>query len=199
MAHLRLVKPGEPAALSYTNRKGDTYYLHEGKTKTGKPRYFFAKTVREGALCKMPTGFEVSESINAVVSVRRKRDGKPAVPDADVEVVRAAVKRNRRLLDYKVRVVGRAIVIFEPDRRRADMQGATFGLQLPQSYIDKVMKQTQYSPVMRFEQQGNDYTVFRMTYRGMGGWSYPLDDGPLPAMVSKYVRHIGTDRFFDLM
>ena len=61
-------------------------------TKTGKPRYFFAKTVRQEALLEMPEGFEVSESINGVVSVRRTRAGEAAVDDADVEVVRAPVK-----------------------------------------------------------------------------------------------------------
>jgi len=59
-----------PRTLSYTNRLGVTFYLHEGKTKTGKPRYFVAKTPREGALAAMPEGYEFSESINAVVSVR---------------------------------------------------------------------------------------------------------------------------------
>ncbi len=27
---------------TYTNRKGKTYYLHQGKTKLGNPKYFFA-------------------------------------------------------------------------------------------------------------------------------------------------------------
>lgn len=60
--------PAKPRALAYTNR--DTFFLHEGKTKTGKPRYFFAKTIREGAITEMPAGFEVTESVSAVVSVR---------------------------------------------------------------------------------------------------------------------------------
>lgn len=87
MARLRLVKPSEPATFSYTNRHGETYYLHEGTTKTGKPRYFFAKTIRERALDNMPEGFEVAESVNAVVSVRRKTAGTSLVPDEDLAVV----------------------------------------------------------------------------------------------------------------
>ena len=27
-------------ALQYENRMGDVYYLQEGKTRTGKPRYY---------------------------------------------------------------------------------------------------------------------------------------------------------------
>ena len=29
-------------AIKYTNRAGKTYYLLQGKTKGGKPRYFFS-------------------------------------------------------------------------------------------------------------------------------------------------------------
>jgi hypothetical protein len=51
-------------ALSYTNRKGQIYYLHAGTTKTGKPRYFVAKTIGDGALDELPPGFEIVETIN---------------------------------------------------------------------------------------------------------------------------------------
>ena len=30
-------------AITYTNRKGRTYYLCKDYTKTGKPRYFFSR------------------------------------------------------------------------------------------------------------------------------------------------------------
>jgi len=30
-------------SVKHVNRKRDTYFLHEGKTKTGKPKYFFSK------------------------------------------------------------------------------------------------------------------------------------------------------------
>lgn len=66
---------GTPKPLAYTNGKGVTYYLHEGRTQSGKPRYFFARSVRDGSLAELPTGFEVAESVNGVVSVRRRREG----------------------------------------------------------------------------------------------------------------------------
>ncbi len=75
-------------ALSHTNRMGATFYLHGGKTKTGKPRYFVAKTIREGALFAMPDGFEFAESINAVVSVRRLIKGMPKIPDTHLVLAR---------------------------------------------------------------------------------------------------------------
>ncbi len=32
--------------ITYTNRKGVTYTLCRGETKTGKPRYYFSRTPR---------------------------------------------------------------------------------------------------------------------------------------------------------
>jgi len=62
---------GVARPVSYTNRKGQVYYLHAGKTKIGKRRYFVVKTIGDGVLAEVPAGFEIVESINAVVSVRR--------------------------------------------------------------------------------------------------------------------------------
>jgi hypothetical protein len=74
-----------------------------------------------------------------------------------------------------------------------------FGRQFPASFIAARMKKAQLSPVMKFEREGDAYAVYRMTYRGEGGWSYMLGLGKLGALVSKYARHIGTDEFFELM
>ena len=43
------------------------------------------------------------------------------------------------------------------------------------------------------------YVVHRMTYRGEGGWSQPLSIGPLRKLVRKYLKHVGTEEFFELM
>lgn len=161
-------------AFAYTNRRGDTYYLHEGRTKTGKPRYFFAKTIREGAIAAMPDGFEVSESLNAVVSVRRAGRRRSGVAEADLMLVRAELGRHHHLTEHLVQAEKDAIVVHEPSGGG------------------------RYAPVMKFEQGSDGYLVRRMTYSGHGGWSHPLDDGDLDTLAARYVRHIGTDDFFEL-
>lgn len=58
-----------------------------------------------------------------------------------------------------------------------------------------------YDPVMKFvpaEEPGH-YAVHRMTYRGEGGWSWPLTIGPLQKLLKKYLKHVGTEEFFELM
>ena len=47
--------------ITHTNRKGVTFYLGRGVTKTGKPRYFFAR-----------------EPDKVVVSLTAFRDAKPS-------------------------------------------------------------------------------------------------------------------------
>lgn len=53
-------------AYSYTNSKGQTYYLHtrEVTLKNGRVQriYFFAREVRDGALEAIPDGYQVVET-----------------------------------------------------------------------------------------------------------------------------------------
>jgi hypothetical protein len=63
-----MTSKGTAARVSYPNRLGVTFYLHEAKTKTGEPRYLSAKTIGHDALFSMPSGYEFSESIDGVVS-----------------------------------------------------------------------------------------------------------------------------------
>jgi hypothetical protein len=64
-------------AYSHTNSKGNTYYLHSKTTtlKSGREQtiYFFAKTVKDGALDAVPAGYEVSESKNGLPVLKKKK------------------------------------------------------------------------------------------------------------------------------
>ena len=203
MAHLRLVPPSPASALAHTNRMGVTYFLHQGTTKTGKPKYFFAKTAGRGALDEMPNGFEVSESINGVVSVRRKTVGAAVVPDEDVKAVEVAVGRHPHLRGYVVRTVGNAVVIFEPHPRPTELLDLAQRLGVPDraaSFVQERMKKAQYRADREVRTRGALATIaLRMTYRGKGGWSWPLQAGELRRLAVKFVPSIRTEEFFELM
>ena len=53
--------------ITYTNRSLQTYYLHQGTTKTGKPKYFFSKKSEGNLVEQIPDGFEIYENPNAQV------------------------------------------------------------------------------------------------------------------------------------
>src|SRR2546425_12083054 len=61
--------------VSYTNRKGLTYTLYRGQTKTGKPRYYFGRAGQSQGepVMEIPPGFVISESVNGVVSLVKDR------------------------------------------------------------------------------------------------------------------------------
>lgn len=96
---------------SHLNRKGDHYYVHQGITKTGKPRYFVSREATN-ALSAVPSGFAFTESINGVVSLHRPS---PAlIPESDLAVVRSKIASHPRLEKYRVEAKGKFITVYEP-------------------------------------------------------------------------------------
>ena len=193
-----------PHPVSYTNRKGHVYYLHAEKTKTGKTRYFVTKSISAGVLSELPAGFEIVESINAVVSVRRIDPSAPKVPEADLAHVRAELAKHPRLRWYRADVVKGELLVFEPIGGLSDeltrsmevsFQVAPSPLEPHRSELDK---RTRYSPILRFAPIEGQYAVSRMAYRGEGGWSCVLDRGPLRSLVPKHLDTLGTPAFFEL-
>lgn len=57
-------------AVTHTNRKGITYYLHQGTTRTGKPKYFFAQRADGDLVEVLPVGYEIYENPNSQVFLR---------------------------------------------------------------------------------------------------------------------------------
>ena len=57
--------------VTYVNRYRDTYYLHAGKTKTGKPRYWFSTKAEGDLVHAIPEGYEVYENPDAQVYFRK--------------------------------------------------------------------------------------------------------------------------------
>lgn len=65
-------------AYSYTNSKGQTYYLHSREvTLRGGNRqqtiYYFAKQAGSGAIDELPGGFEVKESERTGLPVLKRK------------------------------------------------------------------------------------------------------------------------------
>lgn len=64
-------------AFSYTNSKGQTYYLHtrDVTLKNGRVQtiYFFARDVRDGALSEVPAAYKVVETSRTGMPVLKKK------------------------------------------------------------------------------------------------------------------------------
>ena len=193
------------STLAYANRLGAVYFLHAGKTKTGKVRYFVAKAAGAGALASMPDGFEFTESVNGVVSVRRIDPSAPAVHPGHLALIREELARQAHLPFHRAEAVRADIVVFEPagglDPQEIGWISRSLGLGpqiLEQRLSGRAAKR--FTPVLRFEPCGpGEYELRRMTYHGDGGWSWPLARGPIQKLARRYLPVVGTERFFELL
>ncbi|MFZ1721741.1 MAG: hypothetical protein WAU07_04500 [Microgenomates group bacterium] len=65
-------------AYSYTNAKGQEYFLHSKDVtlKNGRVQtiYFFARDIREGVLGAVPAGYEVMETKRTNMPVLKRAD-----------------------------------------------------------------------------------------------------------------------------
>ena len=188
--------------VSYTNRKGRTYYLHAASTKTGKMRYVMAKTP-EGALTELPAGYTIIESVNGQVSVGRIQP--QTITDSEEARVRAELNRCR-LDAYRCSVKGAYITVYEPLYRQEDYSKMLYEMGVSASaakdYLSNKIKKGPFESVMRFRLIDREKRVFdaeRMTYRGMGGWRSLHHLGSISELTRKFFPHLGKESFYDLM
>ena len=161
--------------VTHINRKRQTYFLHVGKTRTGKPKYFFSMNSEGILVDAIPDGYEIYENPNSQVFLRR------AVPEIITEEEVAAVQSGLRkfapsqncIVDMK----GEYIVVYEA-------QGGHYHPMLRFTLKDKTTRQ---------------FSVDRWCFRGsIDDWFF-LDCGELRKLVEKYCRHLGKESFFELM
>ena len=193
--------------VTYTNRKGVTYYLCQGVTKTGKPRYYFAREPQGTPVEQIPEGYAISESVNAVVSLVKARPGQ-ILPE-EIAAVESAVRRHPKSRNYRVGVKQNRIEVYE--RRGPDVEDLLpvirgMGVTMPgaarvlQDHLDE---NAQFAPEMRFILVDAEQRIFRaqrMCYRGSvdGFIDLYLHSGPIDELARRLIPTLGTEAFFDL-
>ena len=188
--------------VTYTNRKGKTYYLHQGTTTKGNPKYFFAM-LDEGDLVEtIPPGYDIYENPNAQVFLRRKRS--QIITDEEVETVKAGVQQHSNLEYFIVDIKGNAIIVYTPDQD-VDLLMDTFDL-LPGARSEKkkaiLENVLTFSPMLQFVLMDEEKRLFepqRYSYLGsIDDWINIGDIDRLPELVETYVPHLDEDSFYDL-
>src|SRR5205809_7826199 len=99
-------------AFHYTNRQGKTYYLHVGPKRGGGLQHFLS-TKKKGELADaLPEGFEIYESVNGPVYLRRKIASQ--IEDSELAGIQEKLDRHRGSgHQYKAEVRGATIIIHE--------------------------------------------------------------------------------------
>jgi len=101
-----------PKLWRYTNRWGDSYFLHSKVTKNGKTSYFMAKNRAQGALSTIPPGYEVTENVNGMVFIGKPRA--QLIPDIDVRLMKTKLAKFKHLKKHQVQAKYDQLVIFSP-------------------------------------------------------------------------------------
>jgi hypothetical protein len=193
--------------VSYTNRKGVTFTLYRGQTKTGKPRYYFGRLDQGQSepVTELPRGFTISESVNGVVSL--VKDHPAQILPQEVEAVEAAVKRHPEAHRYRVAVKGNRIEVYEqvgPDYNALVSELHIPGLSDPGLSEELQALQERYArftPVLRFillDQARRLFGVQRMSsLGGIDDWLELGQTGPVAKLARVIIPTLGSEQFYE--
>jgi len=196
-------KNGDSLTVKYVNCKGDIYYLHEGRMKTGIPQYFFSMK-HDGLLAEsVPEGYEIYENPNGRVFLRRVVPKK--VTDKEVSIVENAIRQFAQVKYFKIDVRENTITVYLPDQDLDPLinEFSALGLGNRSKFHELLKRNMYYSPMMRFilaEEEGRRFVVERMCFLGPEDeWLFLEGPNNLSKLVKKYFPHLGKDSFFELM
>ena len=190
-------------AVTCKNREKDIYYLHEGKTKTGKPKYYFSKSDKGKIVDNIPNGYEIYENPHAQVFLRKKLVS--LITDEELDLVERGVRQYADLENIIVDRKEGTLTVFLLDQNfeglKAELQ--RFSL-ISNEKLDTIFgKSLTYSPMLRFtlENEGQrEFLVQRFCFLGsIDSWIYLESSSSLKNMVKKYCKHLGKESFFDLV
>ena len=166
--------------VTHVNRYRDTYYLHVGRTKTGKPRYWFSTKADGDLVDAISEGYEVYENPDARVYFRKIVP--QLVTSAEIAVVKYGLERYAPDQHCLVDVRKADIIVYHS--KRGNM----------------------YQKMLRFTLDDKKDRTFRVQHWCFKG---SIDDwidlwasgcvGELPVLVQTFCPHLGRDSFYDLM
>jgi len=194
--------------VSSTNRKGVTYTLYRGQTKTGKPRYYFGRPGQDQGepVTELPPGFTISESVNGVVSLAK--DLPALIQPEEVAAVEAAVRQHPQARRYRVAVKGNRIEVYEqvgPDYNALVSELHIPGLSRPglaEELRALEERHAHFTPVLRFtllDQARRLFGAQRMSsLGGIDDWLELEQTGPVAKLAHALIPALGTEQFFEL-
>lgn len=182
--------------ITYMNVKEQTYYLHQGRTKTGKPTYYFSRK-RAGQLIEsIPEGFEIYEHPNAQVFLRRIPP--KIITDEERQVVEEGMRDAKGVSDYKIDVRGKAIIIYTADQDRHEdsqiFQDVSPTLAESMQLMILLHQTVHYSPTLQFILLDKQYRLFlTQCYSSRGpvhNWHNLGKIDTLARLVNWCVKHL---------
>jgi hypothetical protein len=188
--------------ITYMNTKEQTYYLHQGKTKTGKPTYYFSMK-RAGQLTEsIPEGFKIYEHPNAQVFLRRIPP--KIITDEERQIVEEGMRDAQGVSDYKIDVRDKAIIIYTADQDRHEVsqifQDVSPTLSENMQLMALLHQTGHYSSILQFiltDKQRRLFLTQRYCSRGsVHNWHNVGKIGTLAHLVKWGVKYLGKKSCF---
>jgi len=190
-------------SVECTNRRGRKHYLHEGKTKTGKPKYFFSMKAEGTLVNAIPDGYEIYEHPSAQLFLRKISP--QIIAPEEVAIVRDGIKKHAKIDNSIVDVKDNQIVVYLCDQNVDHLME----IASPISSADAarmrgaLVQSLTYSPMMQFvldDAKTREFVVERWCFRGsVDDWITLDSSTDLNALVKQYGQHLGKESFYDLI
>ena len=197
-------------SLEHTNRKGDTYILQSGKTRTGKARYWCGRKLTGEPVDAIPKGYELREDpANALVTLRKVRPTEISL--LEKELLAEGIRKHAGLEHFIVDVDGDSLVVYLPGigEDDADRMLNMFSVRLPgtsprmRAAKASMIRDSNYTKMLRFTLMNpaeRTFVVHRWCFKGsIDDWIWLGGPAALPDLVRQYAQHLGKESFFELM
>jgi len=190
--------------ITYVNAKEKTYYLHQGVTKTGKPKYHFAMKSEGNLADSIPEGYEIYENPNAQVFLRRIPP--KIITDEEIAIVEAGMRTYSNVKDSKLDVRGNAIFIYTAVQDLEALMAIVQDYPTSQDEQARMMatlrQEIQYTSDMQFvlvDETKRTFATQCYCYLGsIDDWIPIGRSDKLPSLVKQYVKHLGKESFVTL-
>lgn len=189
-------------AIEYTNRRRKTYYLHQGTTKTGKPKYFFSLKAEGQLVDSMPDGYEIYENPNGQVFLQKIQP--QIISKEELEIVKKGIKNLSAVDYYQVESKKDIIIVHIADQDTKHFQQmADMGSIIRKLTSDEVARfSASYTPMMRFilvDRAERKFQPQRYCFRGsIDDWIDIGGQDSLENLVQKFVPHLGRESYYEL-
>jgi hypothetical protein len=190
--------------LEYINRRGERYFVLQGLTKSGKPKYYCARRASSGApIDQLPKGYEIHERpADAIVMIRK------------VRVSRIQAFEREQLAGWAgelapvpviVDLDGDHLIVYasdtDPGRVLRSLLGNSFSDD--ERRREWIVQHSHFSPMLRFALVDEDerlYSVQRWCFLGsIDDWISLAAAMPLQSAAKSHLPHVGQESFFELM
>ena len=187
--------------IQYTNRKKKIYFIRQGKTKKGNPKYTLSQSMYK-ALDTIPEGYEIYENPNAQVFLRRI---KPRLINKNEELLVQEVLKELIEKKYcKIIIEQKTITIYladqDVDRMRELVKDSPKAQEEElEVIIDQIIT---YSPVIQlilFSPEERLFIVKMVDYEeGERIWEVVEDPGDLESLLSIICQEIDIEAYYQL-